>query len=298
MGTDGNDTGSTVAALDFLQEGKLRLDPNAVRVESPLRQNELDIYWTPRHGNNDRYPVGYNVYRLTAPQFTPATPNAVKLNTAVVTVAMYRDTTVDTQRHSHPYYVVTEVFADGSELPLAPPATLYTHNNSLGRRFTMMSPPRIYREFRRRKHIILDNTAEIVDILIRRASGTRCPCFNCEYGQSSDTNCPQCFGTGWERGYELLRDVPARVMSLQEVLMLQPQGIKLKSNPRGWLVDFPILRNGDVFIRRNGLRMEVNSIEYMDHQGILTHQDFDLVDLPLGSIVYNYDVTASDDPGT
>lgn len=296
MGTDGTGPGLFTAQPSHSALAERRLTPNAVWVESPLRHDELDVYWHPRQHPDNRYPVGFNVYRLKTPQMRFTSPGAVKLNTTLVTIPLFRDLAAPTRRRDHVYYVVTEEFDDGTELSLSDPVTIGLGFNPPGRRRKNISMPRIYQEFRRRKYLILENTAEMVDLLIRKKSGTRCPCFNCEYEASESTRCADCFGVGFQGGFELLRDVLCRVMNINEVLSLQPQGIVFKTNPRGWLVDFPLLRNGDVVVRRNGDRVEVNAVDYMYHQGILTHQDFDLIDLPTNSVIYDFLIPDSATP--
>lgn len=290
MAFSASKNGKTTASLGAQALKQMRLSPEAVWVENPYSRSEYIVYWHPRQHPADRYPVGYNVYHMCTARMDFTAPHAIKLNAVLVTIPLYRDTTADLTKAEQRYYAVTEVFQDGSEVPLSNPVTINTGFNPPGRRYTMLSPPRIYKEFKRRKHIILQQTGEQVDLLIKKRSGARCSCFNCAYGAVEDPNCLGCFGSSFEGGYCLLPDVRARIMNLQEVLSLQPAGLVLKTNPRGWLVDFPLLRNGDVMARRNGERLEVNNIDYMYHQGILTHQDYDLINKPATDPVYSFPI--------
>lgn len=270
------------------------LTPKRVWIESPLKKDELVVYWSPRNYQTNRYPIGFNVYRGMHPHIVPTldSQEVVKLTSTPVVVPFYKDTTVDTKAAAHWYYLVSQVFTDGSETPLDEPVCLGTQFGGVIRK--NLSPLHIYREFKRRKLIILERTGETVDILVRRRAGTRCDCYNGEYESFSKSNCPQCYGTGWDRGYEILRDITCRVISSTEVLRMQSSGLEFSANPRGWLVDYPMMRNGDILVRRDGQRYEVNRVDPMIHQGILTEQGFELVNLPETHPVYGYDIPLSD----
>lgn len=280
-----NQGGSTTSTISLLTQKR-------IWVESPLIHDELHIYWRERPFDTNRYPIGFNVYRGLAPNMTISSPQSVKLTASPVVVPYYRDQTVETHTGQQWYYLVTEVFTDGSEVALDSPATLGTAIGGVDRNY--LSPVRIFREYRRRKYILLNEDAEQVDFLIRRRAGTRCDCFSGEYEQSGNAACSTCYGTGWTRGYELLRSVQCRIHTISEALRLQPQGLIFNSGPRAWLVDFPLLRNGDVLVRRNTERYEVDKIDPAIHQGVLTHQDFQLIVLPNTHPVYSYVIPDSD----
>lgn len=250
-----------------------------VWVERPFDRNELDVYWLPPVFRRDIHPKGYNVYRSQCPLPVIGQDNVEgPLNTlGLVTVTMFQDTTVDVYSPEVWYYIVTQVLEDGREVAIEEPVTIHNYlHNPLGRRTKTISMPRVFLEYKRRKHIILSNDAEYVDILMRRQSGTRCSCYDPSYESAGNSACPDCYGVGWDGGYVSLRDVLMRVYSVKETLERQPDGLKLKSNPTGWLVDFPILRAGDVVVRKNGERLEISNVDFNIHQGILTEQGFDL----------------------
>jgi hypothetical protein len=288
--------GRTNVPLTATEYALRRLTGHSVWIESPLRQNELDIYWIPPPFLQNQYPKGFNIYRGHVPIFQPTSQQWVKLNGALVNTPFFQDTTVDTKRREQVYYAVTAVLRDDSEVLLNDPVTLL-QNETSGRRRTIISMPRIFREYRYRKWIILDNDAEYVDILIRFLSGTRCDCFSGEYEGDARPDCPKCFGTGYVGGYAPLRDVLLRILSIEEVLRLQPQGLQLRTGPKGWLVDFPIMRNGDIVVRRTGQRYAVDKVDFVVHQGILTEQNFDLNELPETHPIYDFSLPAGDAPG-
>lgn len=294
-----NQSGSTVRWAEKPFEFG-RLGHSEIWIESVSRPTEdrnihdvLVVYWSPKPFVQNSYPSGWNVYRGTNPAMTPASPDVTKLNSAPITTPMWIDETAETRVSDQIYYVVTELRGDGSETPIDRPVTLNQWFGGEDRE--MLSPIRIYREMRRRKGLLLGRTAEITDLLIRKRAGSRCgACFLAQYESVLKSDCGTCFGTGWERGYELLRSVRCRVSTIQETLKLQPAGFVFDSRPRGWLVDFPILRNGDVVVRRNGERYEVDQTEPVIHQGVLTEQNFALTALPQLHPIFSYVITSSD----
>jgi hypothetical protein len=290
LGVSGSQTGNTSVNPnhDVVSAGKLK---TPVWIEAPLNREELDIYWNVLPWSNNSYPLGWNVYRSVGPRWQG--PDVVKLNTTAVTIPMYQDTTVDNRYKQQYYYTVTAIYADGSEYPVASPRTLEAYLGTQ-RRKKVISMPRVFEEFKRRAYIILDNGAEVLDILVRKRAGTRCDCYSGEYESVGNAvNCT-CYGTGFDRGYILLPDIQMRVLDVAEVLKVQPAGLEFSSNPKGWVVDFPVLRNGDIVIRKNGERYEVDRISFRMHQGVLTEQNFDLVSLPEKHPVYQYVVPDSD----
>lgn len=267
-------------------------DFSRVRVETPFRRTGLLVYWQPRPFDKNRYPSGWHVYRGLSPDMVPGSAGTEKLTTTPVTVPMYLDATANTMVGANWYYLVTEV-VNGVEERLDKAVTLNQWFG--GEHRTMLSPVRIYQEFKRRKWLLLGRTAETVDFLIRRRAGTRCRCFAPEYESILKSDCTDCYGTGWLRGYELLRSVKCRVLSITETLKLQPKGIIFDSRPKAWIVDFPISRNGDIIVRRNGERYEIDQVDPVIHQGVLTEQNFSLTSLPETHPVYLYQIPASDE---
>jgi hypothetical protein len=285
-----NLTGSTTRWID---RPFATTDSSRVWVESTSEQGKLVVYWSPKPFGQNQYPVGWNVYRAISPDMVLGSPQIEKLNSAPIVVPMWIDLTADTRVAANWYYLVTELFSSGAETRLERPVTLGQWFGGEDR--PTLSPVRIYREFRRRKHLVLDRTAERVDFLIRRRAGTRCSCYAPEYESILQSECRECYGTGWVRGYEVLRSVKCRVLSISEVLKVQPRGLVFDSKPKGWLVDFPIARNGDIVIRRNGERYEIDQVDPVIHQGVLTEQNFSLTSLPETHPVYLYSIPVSDD---
>jgi len=266
-----------------------RITGSPVWVDSPLRVNALSVYWVAQAVGGKTLD-GHNVYRHITPQFGPGDLGVVKLNTTLIQVPLFKDVSLDMSRKQQFYYLVTQHFTDNAEIPLAKPVSLGSPESNAGVKRKNISSPRIYEEWRRRKRIIIHQTGEMVAVLVQRTSGPRCECFDPKYEHTTYGNCPLCYGTGFERGYELIPDVLVRVLNSREILKLQPAGLQLSSNPKGWIIDFPLLRNGDAIVRRDGLRYEVDSTDFTVHSGILTEENFELVALPQNHPIYSFPV--------
>lgn len=253
-----------------------------VWVQRPFRLDEIDVYWIPSaHGV-----VGYNIYRSTNPA-APVT-ELTKLNTAPVTIPLYRDTTVDPERFPFYYYTVMEIQGTGDEVAIDSPASLQSMYWNSARREDVVSIPRVLNEFIYRKYLLLRNTGEVVDLLIRKVSGQRCPSYNPEYEQSIP--CPLCFDTGWIGGYDRVRDVQLRILPSSQQYLQTPYGRAIKTQPTGWLAEWPLLRNGDVVVRADNTRYTVMNLSLLITQGILTEQDFDLAFIDPSNAVYQLEV--------
>lgn len=296
MGLSSNTGAGTAGVPSAVKFAADRLAFSPVWVQSPLTRNALIVYWTPRVGSVSQNPVGYNVYRSVVPRWDNGQPIGEKLNTTLVTVPLFADNNVDLTRKTFHWYTVTEVLQDGAERQLSRPVNTESYTTDKGTRFKNISPQRIYKEWIRRKQIILNNTAELCDLLIERTAGKRCSCFSGEFESASTSCCPSCYGTGFDRGFELMRDIQVRVIPRRESLELQPRGLVLNNNPQGWCLDFPLLRTGDVVARKNGLRYTVENLDVIRHQGLPTEQTFDLHVLDTTEPVYRYIIPTSDNP--
>lgn len=278
--------------LSQYNAGLLRTIGLRVYVENPFSKSELDIYWsapavTPGHGVR----VGFNIFRARSPQPTPSA-DWVQLNTALITSSLYQDTAVDLTYASIWWYRVEEQYFDSFKQDIERPVNLNSFVNGFGTEpYPDMTVPQIAREWRRRKYIMLNRTAELMAVLVRKVAGTRCTCFNRGYESTEKSmDCPTCYGTGWEGGYEVVKNAMVRVVPVNESLKLQPDGLVLDSNPKFWLVDFPIIRDTDVIVRRNGLRYQAQDMELLTTQGILTEQSGSLIKMESTNVIYSFPV--------
>lgn len=236
--------------------------------------------------------VGFNVRRSPQPCSELSSPSLELLTESPIVVPFYVDE--DAPTLGIPAYLVTQVDAGGEH---AIDRSMQVGDTSdpdhQGRRKTIVSPPRVFAEMRRRKKLLLDRNGEIVTVLIRRMGGRRCPaCFDGTYEGSGKADCSTCYSTGWDRGFEVVDGVLMRITSIEEALKLQPPALVFSSAPKAWLVGFPLLRNGDVIVRPTaGKRYEVQKIDPAVHQGILTHQDCELVAFDPGHPIYGFPIS-------
>lgn len=285
-GSGGNSSGVLPSSRAAAQ-AHLRI--RRVRVEFPLAKNTLSVHWTTAPFTSNNYPVGFNVYRATDPDATPGSAGSTKLNVSPISVTFYRDTTVDLSLRQVYWYTVTEVSSTGAERAIDEPAALQLDIGN-GPASNIASMPRILREIKRHKEVILKRDGELVFLLMRKRAGVLCSCYSCEYENTANPSCDDCYGTAFEGGYEILPDVRLRTLTLSEILQRVPQGLQMRSNPRGWLIDYPILTNGDVVARRNGYRYEIDKLDLRTTQGVLTEQDFDMVALETTHPVYQVNI--------
>jgi hypothetical protein len=267
------------------------LTAGRIYVESPFDRQELDIYWSPlppaiNHGTL----LGYNVYRARSPQpiasleWKLLNPGAIP-----VTINLFRDLSEDPSYLNVWWYRVQEIYSDGFTREVDAPTNLNSRVNSVGTNETVMSVQQITREWRRRKYVILRRTSELVQLLVKRVAGEHCKCFDPEYESGSkDVDCPECFGTGWTGGYEVLTDIFMRILEPPETLQVRADALTLVTTPKAWLVDFPIVRDGDIVVRRNNWRYEVKNPRLLMTQGILTEQQFDIDRRETTDIVYTF----------
>jgi hypothetical protein len=248
----------------------------------PYRLDQIDIYWVPR----DQYPEGYNVYRSTNPA-APIT-ELTKLNASPVEVPFYQDKTVDADRFPFYYYTVTEILGTGDEVPLEVPVSLQSQFWHSARPSDIIDMPRIFGEWVRRKYIILDKTAEVVTLLVRKVSGERCSSYNDKYEQS--VPCDLCFDTGWVGGFDVVRDVPMRILPTAQQYVKTPYGQAFKTQPQAWLAEWPLMRNGDVVVRQDNTRYAVMNLSMQLSQGVITEQGFELAFIEPSNAAYKLEI--------
>lgn len=253
------------------------LTVSSVRVENPLLKNKLSVFWEP--GSN--YPLGFNVYRALSPN----SEHATKLNTDPITIPQYLDETVEDDKKAFYYYWVTAIFASDEEV-VGGPVTLQGDLRK-AKTFTTLSPRKFYMESIRRKHIILNRTAQPVHIMVQKVAGTRCTCFDDEMTQS-EYGCSLCYGVGWTGGYELLRDIPLRIQSFEQRVEATTLGLVFKDLQPAWLANWPLIRNDDVIVTDENFRYRAQDVSWIDHQGVLTEQTLNLEFIDSCDVLYEF----------
>lgn len=128
----------------------------------------------------------------------------------------------------------------------------------------------------------------------RRWTGTRCPNWDPVRKQhSQDMVYPNdtCYGTGFVGGY--YRALPiymSQVSAVQKQIILQEEGQKVVYTPKSWSLHEPTFRNGDLIVRRDGVRFWVTNVTPTMWRGKVLRQMFDLDRIELGHLIYSIPV--------
>jgi hypothetical protein len=148
-----------------------------------------------------------------------------------------------------------------------------------------MNHLRILQEMVRRDELMLRRGGETVNYYVRRTSGTHCDCFVSERGQTADPNCPNCYGTSFNPGYDKYANVLMKIEPYAERGNLMEEGFKKTSTPRSWVTTFPLVRAGDVVVRTlYNRRYEVQNENVVLSRGVILRQEFDLMEMTLTQV--------------
>lgn len=97
--------------------------------------------------------------------------------------------------------------------------------------------------------ILLDRNGEYCNLFLRKTSGKHCTCYNEEVG-SGRYDCEDCYGTGYEDGYDIALNAKIRFLEGNpRKLVITEGGLVVDARPTGWTKpDLPLI-NGDVIKR-------------------------------------------------
>jgi len=229
-----------------------------IRVVNPLTRWDLDIFW---NANPEVDVVGYNVWRAAGPSL----PNMEKITSVPISLLQLRDMSATQKINARYYYTVTAVNSLGEESEKADSVTF---------QMEARGPIKyILSEMVRRHNIALNNlVGEDVYYWVRKMFGVRCSCYDASHGQSMDPMCQNCYGTTWQGGYVPLGWVK---------VIIDPPSLLVRLGDSGWMMDgrssvfvstYPQLKNGDVIVRKDNRRYEIDSAEAFPWQGSVTAQ--------------------------
>ena len=109
----------------------------------------------------------------------------------------------------------------------------------------------------RREEMLLEVTGEPVVLVRRKWTGIRCACFR-HNNQQPNARCPDCYGTGFESGYEQYfnpRRSDGRILvrfdPTTDDLQLVDRGLTQDFKPNGWTLAVPSVKDRDFLIRFN-----------------------------------------------
>ncbi len=211
--------------------------------------------------------TGWNVYISTN------RTNWTRLNEEPLTTNFYRYRL--TLQKGYYYYKVTYISnSQGEEsLDQVPPVTELDEDiDGFQDRLKWITL-----EHLRRLNLLLEMKGELCYLLIRKRYGQPCPhCFDGWSVASTKEDCPHCFGTGFEGGYNVFKG-RFHIAAGDEKLAETEAGWNLTMNPRVWIVDYPIVREGDILVRRGDFqRYWIQSIGRQVQQSKLLMQLFSI----------------------
>ena len=249
-----------------------------VIVTNPLDDVSLVIGWTA-----PTVPVlGYNVYRSLSREGAME-----QVNTGLVLVTQYRDYTARQQSRADYWFTVTAVDGSGEGpqgLPVSQdPMARFDDRGHPGRKGDLveMNQLAILAEGVRRNEIILGRGGEFVDVYVRRTAGSRCTnCYVPDSDQPAYKTCPVCFGTTFLGGYDKFPNVLMKVEDAVQNIVATDMGFKVSALHRSWVTTFPLMKAGDIVVRRlNNRRYEVQGPDAKMSRGIIVRQEFNLGEL-------------------
>ena len=249
--------------------------PMNINISIPRNIKQICLTWNdvnnPDKNSNDEIriiKVAYNVYRGTS-------INGIfyKLNTTPIETNRFDDTTLSINPNTRYWYKVSTVavFSDDSisESRLSEPHMYQVKNEN-----------KWFNKVNERNMWILKNTGILMDLYIRKTTGDVCEkCWDDIRGQSANTQCKECFGTGYIGGYEPISQLYVRQKPAQQQLDLNGQGYMINSNPGAWTISSTQIKNRDLLINPEGRIFSVTN-SYVSHAaGYYFHQELQMKEL-------------------
>lgn len=141
------------------------------------------------------------------------------------------------------------------------------------------------REMVRRNAWLFEQVGEPAWLLIRKTKGEVCGCVNHETREAK-TACRVCHETGFVGGYYGPLDFLFIDPDSSATRVLDEGGTKVERTSQSYLGPSPIIKSGDLIVRRNGERLVIGEVTYKSPRGVLLQQDFNVELLPPGSTRY------------
>jgi hypothetical protein len=224
--------------------------------------------WLPR----ENYLEGSNPTRMSRLDPTKITSVSMVYKRLVNSVNLFLATQT--------FYTVVPVDSVGNELH--PVGALGSEVRSI---MDVDSMDYMQREMVRRNAWIFEQVGEPSWLLIRKTKGEVCGCVNPETGEAK-TACPACFEIGIVGGYYGPLDILFIDPDQGLLRTTEEGGVKVERTSRSYLGPSPIVKNGDIIVRKNGERLVIGNLTYKSPRGVLLQQEFDCILLPPGSTKY------------
>lgn len=269
--------------MDF-QLNRRRLPfPNNIQVDSQHNIiSGLVVSWDRMKNPDIDSPVAeiieikYNVYRGTS-----VGGIFYKLNSQSLSENKYEDKGVKLHPNTQYFYKISTVavFTDGnfSESVLSPPVA-----------FVVPTTNKWFKKMNERNMWILKNTGVLMDLYRRKTEGERCQiCYDDIRGQSGDNSCTNCFGTGFDGGFEPMHQLYVRQKPATEQLDLSPRGYTQNSQPGAWTISKVHIKNRDLLINPYGQVFSVLSSNLSHAAGFFLHQELTMKEIDVNDIRYH-----------
>lgn len=154
----------------------------------------------------------------------------------------------------------------------------------------------IWREAIKRNRWILEQGGERVKGFIRRETGV--PCFSCRWDdrllsvtEQPDSQCEECFGTGFTGGYEGPIDMIIGPDEAPRTVAQTPMGRRLEHSYDVWTGPSPMLSQRDFIVKQNGERYSIGPVTRTAVRGVVLQQSFTIQYLDECDIRYKVPVT-------
>lgn len=247
-----------------------------VTVTNPMTGTSLLVSWTA----SSSPVIGYSVYRALS------SLGPFDLLQSGISVDFFMDITADQRQRTDYWYAVTATDLTGESLMSESANQIPFARISSAEELTRlgeqaeMNHRLILAEVVRRNEFLLRRGGEVVDIYIRKTAGTKCSnCYDPVRNQPKFPECPVCFGTTYEGGYESFNGVLAKIEPYRDNRELMEAGFKWRVTPRSWITTYPLVRPGDILVRHlNNRRYEMQNIDVKLSRGIITRQEFDIME--------------------
>lgn len=266
--------------MDFQLNPKKLPAPNNITVATLMAIGQLSITWDRVRNPDDSLinsgsinphlikEVKYNIYR----------GNSIggifyKINTHPLENNRYEDKNVNRNPNAQHFYKVSTVaiLNDGItkiEGVLSNPVM-----------FHIPTTNKWFKKVNERNAWILKNTGVLMDLYRRKVEGERCSVCWDEIREQGDPDCTNCFGTGFDGGYEPMMQIYIREKPAANTLELTSQGYVINNTPGAWTITTIPLNNRDLLFNPQGELLSVVNANVNHAAGYLFHQELQLKQL-------------------
>lgn len=148
----------------------------------------------------------------------------------------------------------------------------------------------IWEEAIRRNGWILDQGGERVKVFIRKYMGKKCDCFDGDF-KNAVNDCSNCFGTGYQGGYEGPYDITIAPMNAEKTVEWSERGLYVEQDYDSWTGPSPLLSQRDFIVKQNNDRLAVSGVKVPTNRGNVLQQHFNLEMIDENDIRYDVPVT-------